>query len=249
MPAEKWKRVTDAIRTSITTGDWTPGQRLPLTSELAATFSTSRATIAHALSQLGREGWITYISRNAGWQVATAKRRRRMSRNRMTSAERAAGRGGFLTDAAQVNRPAVVRTEVANVEPPADVAALLELEPGDRTVRRHRLMYLGDHPAQVATGYLPADIAAGTAIEQENPGHGGIIARLADLGHAITGHVERILPLRPGTGAELEALGIPPGEGVCQLTRVSFSGDRPVLVELIVMPPTEVELVYDLPAE
>ena len=148
MPAEKWKRVTDAIRTSITTGEWEQGQRLPLTSELAATFHTSRATIAHALSQLGREGWITYISRNSGWQVAAAKRRRRMSRNRMTSAERAAGRGGFLTDAAQANRPAVVRTEVASVEPPAEVAALLELEPGDRTVRRHRLMYLGDQPAQ-----------------------------------------------------------------------------------------------------
>lgn len=249
MAGPKYARIAAGIRDAITSGEWAPGDRLPTTTELARTWATSRATIAHALGRLGREGVITYLSDRGGWQVAGPPRRRRLSRARFSRAEAETSRGFFLTDAHQAGAPAHVETTVATIPARGRVATLLQIPDGADVVQRHRVTSIGDRTAHIAIGHVPAEIAAGTPIESEHPGPGGIVARLAELGHQITRHVESVWPARPASTAELEALGLEAGASVCQVTRVSYAGDRPVLVELIVMPPAEVELVYDLPAE
>jgi len=44
-------------------------------------------------------------------------------------------------------------------------------------------MYANDIPVQLATSWLPIELAAGTPIAQPDSGRGGIYSRLADLGH------------------------------------------------------------------
>lgn len=240
MAGPKYERIAAGIRDAITSGEWAPGDRLPTTTDLARTWATSRATIAHALGRLGREGVITYLSDRGGWQVAGPPRRRRLSRARFSRAE--------AHDALQAGAPAHVETTVATIPARGRVATLLQIPDGADVVQRHQVMSIGDRTAHIAIGHVPAEIAAGTPIESEHPGPGGIVARLAELGHQITRHVESVWPARPASTAELEALGLEAGTSVCQVTRVSYAGDRPVLVELITMSGMDVELVYEIAA-
>ena len=240
MARPKYARIAAGIRDAIASGEWAPGDRLPTTTELARTWATSRATIAHALGRLGREGVITYLSDRGGWQVAGPPRRRRLSRARFSRAE--------AHDALQAGAPAHVETTVATIPARGRVATLLQIPDGADVVQRHQVMSIGERTAHIAIGHVPAEIAAGTPIESEHPGPGGIVARLAELGHQITRHVESVWPARPASTAELEALGLEAGASVCQVTRVSYAGDRPVLVELITMSGMDVELVYEIPA-
>lgn len=240
MAGPKYERIAAGIRDAITSGEWAPGDRLPTTTDLARTWATSRATIAHALGRLGQEGVITYLSDRGGWQVAGPPRRRRLSRARFSRAE--------AHDAHQAGAPAHAETTVATIPARGRVATLLQIPDGADVVQRHQVMSIGDRTAHIAIGHVPAEIAAGTPIESEHPGPGGIVARLAELGHQITRHVESVWPARPASTAELEALGLEAGTSVCQVTRVSYAGDRPVLVELITMSGMDVELVYEIPA-
>lgn len=242
----KYQEIAQVLRERIWAGQWAVGDRLPTTSDLANEFDTSRATIAQALSRVGREGWISYTGARTGWQVATPQRRRRLSRNRLGASEREQGRGFFLSDAAQVGATPSVSTTVSTESLSDDTAALLEMEPGSLVVQRDRVMRLNGQVAQLAVGRVPADIAAGTAIENENPGDGGIVQRLSDLGYRITSHVERVLPGRHGSDEEVSTLHMPAGSLVTEITRVSYAGDRPVLVETIVLPPQTIELLYEI---
>lgn len=245
----KWERIADSIRDQIAAGVHAPGQRLPITHDLAREHGTSRATIAQALARLGREGWITYRGDHHGWAVATPSRRRRLSRSRLGSAERERGRGFFLTDAASMGATPDVTTTVTTVDASADVAERLEIPAGEAVIQRHRVMRLDGVPAQIAVGSIPATIATGTAIEEKHPGEGGIVARLAELGHAPVSHVERVIPERIAEPGEREALDLPDESGVCEITRVSYDEAGPVLSESILIPPRTVELVYEVPVD
>lgn len=66
LPSE---RVTDDLRARVEGGEWQPGEALPTVSELAASYSVSRATVAKAVRVLVDEGllvtrarWGTFVS-------------------------------------------------------------------------------------------------------------------------------------------------------------------------------------------
>jgi GntR family transcriptional regulator len=59
-------------------------------------------------------------------------------------------------------------------------------------VIRTRKMSADGNPAQYSTGYIPADIAAGTLIEQEDTGPGGVMAQLELAGHRVIRHTEYV---------------------------------------------------------
>lgn len=244
----RYIEVADALRDKIRSGRWKPGDPLPRTSDLATQHGTSRATITHALAELGRDGLITYRSARTGWHVSHPPPRRRVSRTRLAASERAEGRGFFLTDAAHVGASPQVDTTVSTVSADPDVAGRLDLAVGDQVVQRHRVMRLDSQPAQIATGSIPAAIAAGTPIEYAHPGDGGIVDRLAELGYPITTHIERVRPERTATAVESAEFDLL-ADRVCEVVRVSYSDTRPVLTELIALPPHAVELIYEIPAE
>ena len=80
--------------------------------------------------------------------------------------------------------------DVDQVPAPADVADLLGVEEGAPVLARRRRMYANDIPVQLATSYLPLDIAAGTDLASTDPGPESIYSRLADLGHAPDAYTE-----------------------------------------------------------
>ncbi|WP_299539555.1 GntR family transcriptional regulator [uncultured Streptomyces sp.] len=54
-----YRRIADELRKQINAETWLPGQRLPTQEELSERYDVARATVAHALSLLRREGLIT----------------------------------------------------------------------------------------------------------------------------------------------------------------------------------------------
>ncbi|OLT11064.1 hypothetical protein BJF78_27795 [Pseudonocardia sp. CNS-139] len=156
----------------------------------------------------------------------------RLARNRLSRAERGAGRGTFTTDAHTGGWTARVDVDI-RVEPaPDDVAAALGLAPGAEVLVRDRVMFADDVPVQLATSCLPRDLTEGTAIERADTGPGGVYARLEEAGHVLTRFTEAV---RIGRAAEREAdqLDVPVGAALYRIQRTAHTAARPVEVNLI----------------
>jgi GntR family transcriptional regulator len=76
-------------------------------------------------------------------------------------------------------------------------------------------------PVQLATSYIPWDIAAGTQIVEQNSGPGGIYARIEEAGHRLADFSEDIRA-RAAYEEEAGPLGIEVGMPVLLLTRVAY---------------------------
>lgn len=136
-----------------------------------------------------------------------------------------------------------VRTEQAD----ATIAGYLGIGEGDDVLVRDRVMYADDEPVQLATSYLPAEIATGEMAEPDS-GPGGIYARLEDAGHVLT-HFEETVRVGRATESEAEALRTTPGTPLMRLVRRANTATRVVEVNRITMLGDRFELYYEAPAQ
>jgi GntR family transcriptional regulator len=241
-----WRQIAADLRRAIDIGEYCPGDRLPTGAELMDRYGVARQTVQNAVEQLRSEGLITSTP---GGRVYIRARSpiQRLARSRLSRAERAAGRGAFLTDASTGAWNPQVTVELRHESADADVAAELGIATGDEVFVRDRVMRTDETPVQLATSYLPRVVTRGTPIERENTGPGGIYARLEEAGHQLTHFVERVRTTAP-TDAEAAALGIGRGVTILRIARVAFSGDQAVELNRIVALGERFELVYELPA-
>ncbi len=63
-PAVKSHEVLKALRRSIISGEWSPGERLPTRRKLCATLDCSAATLQQAMNTLGEEGFLISTARS-----------------------------------------------------------------------------------------------------------------------------------------------------------------------------------------
>ncbi|WP_028924261.1 GntR family transcriptional regulator [Pseudonocardia acaciae] len=243
-----WVRIAEDLRTAVTSGRLRPGDPLPTARELMDRWGVARQTVQNAIDQLRTEGLVGSRP-GRGWYVAERPAIRRLARNRLSKAERDAGRGAFLSDAAQGGWRPDVSVEVRRQPADDRIAGILDLA-GDvaEVVVRAREMRADGRVVQLATSYFPAGIAAGTAIEQPDTGDGGVYERLEELGFRLT-HFEEAVNARPARPEEASGLGIPAGYPVLAVTRVAWAGDRAVEVNDMVLAGDRYELVYTLPAD
>lgn len=239
-----WRDIAGDLRAAITSGDFSPGARLPSRSKLMSQYSVSPQTVVNAINALMREGLVQGVA-GSGWYVRKKPPVIRSTRSRLSPEERAAGRGTFTTDGHLGGWTPRSETDVRIERARDDVAAALNIEPDTEVLVRDRLMYAGDEPVQLATSYLPRDLTRGTPMEKDNPGPGGIYARLEDAGHGPLTFDEYV---RIGRAAEHEAdqLGISPGAPLFRITRVAAGPERPVEVNFITLNGERFELYYSV---
>jgi GntR family transcriptional regulator len=242
-----WVRIAEGLRTAINAGRYAPGQPLPTARELMDQWGVARQTVQNAVDQLQAEGLVTSRP-GRGWYVAERRPIQRLARNRLARSEREAGRGAFLSDAAKGGWVPEVTVEISRETADERIAALLGLTDERDVVVRERKMRADQQVVQLATSYVPADIAGGTAIEQRDTGPGGMYARLEELGHRLTRFDEAVRgrPPRPDEAIELD---IPYGYPILAITRVAWAGERAVEVNDIVMAADRFELRYSWPAD
>jgi GntR family transcriptional regulator len=245
-----YRHVADQIRTAIETGAYAPGAQLPGDMTLAKQFDTSRATVGNAIRQLLAEGYLIKKGRNYAVSplvkkiLRDANVRYRKS-YRETGADGAPSGGAFASEVKALGMRAASDVTVDRVAPPANVAELLGVSANEPSVvSRARRMTADDVPVQLATSYIPGDIAFDSPLENVDTGQGGMVSRLAEMGYPQASITEEI-NVRTPTDEEVETLQIPEDGRVYELLHVARTAEgRVVEVAVHVMPTSQWTLRY-----
>lgn len=245
-----YRQVVDELRRRVRVGQYQPGSALPAEPELAEEFGVSRSLVNRALSVLRTEGWVR-PERGRGTTVnpLPVLRRSTIARQGRAAREAGAARGAFAAEVAAAGFSPRSNSAVREIPAPDDIAAELGIEPGAPAIERRRVMYADNIPVQVAVSWLPASIAAGTPIAQQDPGPGGIYSRLADIGHAPARFRELTRVRTPDDG-EARALHLDGDHRVYEITRTARDADGLVVeVNRIVLAAHQWELETEWVAE
>jgi DNA-binding GntR family transcriptional regulator len=228
----KYAQVVAEIKARIERGDYPPGSLLPSEHQLVAGFGVSRPTIVKALEALRQEHWI----------------------------ETQHGRGSFvrgrpaLADAEQT-RPASDVLELPETQlsgdliqagvkaAPPKVRALLGLDKGAKAFLRQRLLSSDGEPVELASLWLPLELAAGTDLASPDLLNDSIRQHLLARKRVRFDHaVERITSRHP-TGEEASLLGVAADAPVLAVTVAVYDATRtPLQVVDLVLPGERHEL-------
>ena len=246
--AAGYGQIVSTLREEIVSGVYTSA--VPAGPELAARFGVSESTINRALSQLRSEGLVrTQQGRGTVANPVPVIRRDAVARQRARTRESDGSRGAFDAELRAAGLDPRTETETGHAVPPATVARLLGIPELTEAVYRKRRMYAGTEPLQLATSWIPADIADGTPITQPDTGPGGTYSRLAELGHSQAQFSEEVSVKVPDD-EEASALNIDPDHRIYAITRTATdAASRVVEVNMIVMPTHQWTLRYTWPAE
>lgn len=247
-PRPPYQQIAAMLRTAIDSGALEPGAKLPSEAALIEHFGVARMTVRQAVQELRGEG-LVIAEHGRGVFVRPMPPVRRLASDRFARKHRNAGKAAFIAEADKAGyQPGVDRIKVSRANAPEGIAERLRLEPDAEVVVRDRRYLANGRPVETATSYLPADLAVGTPIEDDNPGPGGIYARLEDTGHPLARFSEEVAARMP-TPDERAALEIGPGVPVLRVIRTAYDADdRAVEVcDTVKVAPAYV-LEYDFPA-
>ena len=241
-----YRQLADLLRRDIYSGVLKPGAQLPTERELMDRHSASRNTIRLALGELTNEGLIV-SSRGRGHFVRDSRpllfhaTRSESSERRATSASDA-----WVSDVVEQGRTPRQSIEVAIVEPPSAIAALLGIDDGATTAVRRRIRFVDDEPNSLSSSYFPMDIVRDSEIVSPQDIIRGANKVLDELGHAQVRYLDRIMARMP-TPDEIDALRIGAGIPVQEHTRTGYDGDeRSVRVAVTVLPADRHVIQYEL---
>jgi GntR family transcriptional regulator len=251
----KFREVADDIREKIKNGTYPLGKKLPTEVQLGEEYDVTRVTVNKALNVLRAEGWVR-VHRGVGTIVRDIPPlvRDASVRHSRPHRERGGARGAFAAELADRDYKMDTRNIIDRVRPPQNVADLLEVSADEvSTVMRARYMKIvpapggRDVPYQIATSYIPLELAEDTPIEQEDTGVGGISSRLADLGHAQA-EIEETIDVRPPKPDEMDFLGVTEDQRVYEILHIGTSAaGRAVKVTVFIIPTHMVRLRYRMP--
>jgi GntR family transcriptional regulator len=249
--SSQYREAANTIRAAIKSGTYPRGSQLPNEDQLATELGVNRATVNRALRILRAEGLLR-VHMGVGTIVHELPPivRDAASRHSRAHREREGSRGALTTELADLNYQLRSDNTVTTGHPPAHVAEVLDVEPDTASVViRSRYMRANEVPIQIVTSYIPVAIAAGTPIEREDSGIGGISSRLAELGHAQT-EIEEHIIVRPPTPGEASFLRMTEDQRVYEIFHTGWtSDDRPVKVTIYIMPTHQWNLRYRYPVE
>jgi GntR family transcriptional regulator len=243
-----YRQIAAALRESINLGRLAPGNRLPSESELVERYGVARMTARQAIQELRTEGLVV-AEHGRGVFVRSAPVVRRLASERFARRHRDRGKAAFSVEAEKVGYSAKVdRIKVYEAPATAEVAERLGLTPGETVVIRDRRYLANNEPVETAVSYIPADLARGTAIAEQDTGPGGIYARLEENGHTLD-HFREEVAARMPTPDERRALQLSPGVPVLTVVRTAYDLDgRAVEVCDTVKAAYAYVLEYDFPA-
>jgi GntR family transcriptional regulator len=224
----KYRVIAGDLRAAIGRGEYPADSRLPGENDLMRQYQVARMTARQALAQLINEG-LAVPRKGSGVYVRDFRPVVRAGADRLSARGWGSGRSIWSADAGS-RQLSVDQLEVRRAAPPAHIRLLLDL-PDDldaRVVVRSRRYVLDGKPVQLSVSYLPAGLAAGTMMEYQDAGPGGIYARLREIGHAPVRFREDLRARMPEPG-EAARLGLPPGTPVVDIVRTAYAADLQVV--------------------
>ncbi len=222
----RYAQVVAEIKKRIERGTYPRGSLLPSEHQLVSEFGVSRPTIVKSLSVLRADGWI----------------------------DTQQGKGSFVRgkpalEDAERTRPARDVIELAETDvtghlvqagvklAPPHVVALLGLEPGARGFVRQRLFTEDDEPVELASAWLPLDLAAGTDLASPDLLAESMRAHLASRKKIRLDHAIEQITARQPTGEEAELLCLSPDSPVLSVIVTAYDATgKPIEVSDLVLP-------------
>lgn len=217
-----YKEIADELRARIERGEYQPGQKIPSESALSAEFKAGRDTVTKALRILKDLG-LTESAQGRPATVRAFKPIRRKANERLNKSVWGGGASMWSVDVRDA-KPKVEGLSVLPLEASPRIAEALGIQRGEQVIRRRRHYVLDGKPVLMSDSYLPADLAAGTPIADDNPGEGGIYKRLEDIGHGPVRFKEEVRARMPYR-AEASLLRLGPGTPVICIVRSAFDAD------------------------
>ncbi|MFD3805370.1 GntR family transcriptional regulator [Streptomyces sp. NPDC058619] len=245
----RYLQIADDLAQQIRAKVLPAGEKVPSESELMDRYSVSQGTVRKAMTELRTTGLID-THHGKGSFVKSRPPVQRKSSDRFRRSHRTAGKAAYLAEAEQSgSTPSVRVLYVGPVEAPAEIAERLSVPVGEKVLARRRLYFSDGIPTEEATSYLPWDIAKDIPeLFEENPGGGGIYARLEERGHTLKEFGETVR-VRLAKKQEIVALSLSPGSPIIHLTRNAFSeAGRVVEVCDTLMAADQFVLDYRIPA-
>ncbi|MEU8832749.1 GntR family transcriptional regulator [Streptomyces sp900116325] len=215
----RYVQIADEIIQQIRAGVLKPGDLVPSESELVERYGVSGGTIRKAMVEVRASGLVD-TRHGKGSIVKDRPPVRLRSSDRFRASHRRGGKAAYLAESAQSGATAKVSVlYIGPMEAPEDIAKRLDVPAGTQVLARRRLYFRNAVPVETATSYLPWDVVKDIPeLFAENPGPGGIYARLEDDGHTFAEFVET-LQARPAAKAEASELALNPGAPVVHLLR------------------------------
>jgi GntR family transcriptional regulator len=246
-----YKQIADILRARIDQAVYAEGESLPSENVLAKTYSVNRRTVQNAYKELIAEGKVR-AAHGSGYFVTTRPPVRRLAFDRFARRHREEGKAAFTVEMAAAGKSYDVKNDVEMLAleigtAPESIAARLQVGESDAVLIRSRRYLVEGTPLQVATSYVPMDVADGTPIMLADTGPGGIYARIEEKGFMLSRFTEDIRFV-PADDRTASLLNLGTGSFVIHLVRTAFSGNRVVEVCDTHMLPAAFELSYELPA-
>ncbi|WP_369198422.1 GntR family transcriptional regulator [Streptomyces djakartensis] len=215
----KYLQIADDLVRQIKEQILAPGEQVPSESDLMKKYAASQGTVRKAFAELRATGLIE-TRHGKGSYVKRRPPVRRKSSDRFRRSHRTAGKAAYLAEAEQAgSTPSVSVLYVGPAEAPDEIAERLSVPAGTKVLARRRLYFSDGIPTEEATSYLPWDIAKDIPeLFEENPGGGGIYARLEEHGHTLK-ELSETVRVRLATKQEIGALSLSPGSPIIHLTR------------------------------
>lgn len=244
-----YERVARDLRERILHGSYAPGTRMPSLHDVQAEFRVSQAIARSAYQMLINEGLVEGRF-GGGYYVRSYRPIIRHAIQRLAADQHETGITIWDADPGTAGRQLVVDgLSVATEVPPADVAADLGLDDAATAVVRRRRYVLDGRPVLLSTSYFPADLAVGTAIENDDTGPGGAYARLTDAGQPPTWFQEDVAARMP-TPHETHQLKLPTISPVIVIRRLVWGPtDRQLELNAMVGDAGSYILRYRWPAD
>ncbi len=245
------RKIAEAIRDQIESGELQPGALLPSERELASAHGTARNTAREAVRILSDAG-LVITDHGRGSFVRTQAPLIRLGNDRYSPRHRETGLSPFLLETAKQGKAG--RFEVLSidrVQPPPGVAERLGVSARAKSVlRRENIFWADDDPVNRVTTYVPWDIAKGSGLlEGVVPHQFGIHGVLEERGHTMTRIREEVSTRMPRPD-ETAAMRLRPGVPVLDVWHTSIDQDgEPYELTRFVMRGDMTGLLYDVPVE
>lgn len=236
------QQIADELRAAILDGSLAAGGKLPTEGDLMEKHQVARQTVRDGLALLVNEGLIV-ARRPHGYFVRDRKRMEYRPQSDLSAHPSDSPKDVFLTEQDAAGRDPSQTIDVSIVQPPAEVATRLRVEPGDLVVVRRRVRYLNGEPFYTNDSYYPLTVAQDTPIMSPHDIARGANRVLAENGHVQVRAVDEIfvrmptpdeaarLDLAPGTPIAIHVItGYGPDEAAIRCVLNLLPGDRHVII-------------------
>jgi GntR family transcriptional regulator len=227
-----YRQLADTLRDAIAAGEYPPGSLLPSEAVLGQRYGLSRPTIRNAITALRAEG-LVIVQHGRGTVVRGIPAR--TLRQRRAWPDQPTGEDHTTSVPVLTWGPA-----------PADIAALLGIDPDEHAViREWTTGETGGPVRELHTSYLAAATAHGTALEAHDTTMDAVYEHLNTTAGPLT-FTERVSARMP-TRDETKALGLPDGTPILRTLRLTHAHEgQAIEASETRMPADTTELDYDL---